>query len=57
MAGGDENTSMDLPQSAEEFLSKVVGAGHRLNDIDLADVINTVPGISLTRARISFCQC
>ena len=44
---GDENTSMDLPQSAGEFLSKVIGAGHRLNDIDLAEVINTVPASRL----------
>jgi alkyldihydroxyacetonephosphate synthase len=40
---GDENTSMELPQSAGEFLSTLVGAGHRLEDIGLAEVINTVP--------------
>lgn len=40
---GDESTSMDLPQSAGEFLAQVVGAGHCLKDSKLADVINAVP--------------
>ncbi|MGB1198661.1 MAG: FAD-binding oxidoreductase [Thalassotalea sp.] len=40
---GDESTSMDLPLSAEAFLTHLIGKGKRLNNAKLIDVIQTVP--------------
>jgi len=49
---GDESTSMDLPQSAGAFLKQLVGQGKPLNDVGLAEVINTVPQSRLTAHRL-----
>jgi alkyldihydroxyacetonephosphate synthase len=49
---GDENTSMELPESAGDFLSQVVGKGICLNNTPLEDVINQVPPSRLTTPHV-----
>jgi len=40
---GDDNTSMDLPESAGAFLQNLIGIGNNLVDAKLEDVIAKVP--------------
>lgn len=44
---GDENSSMALPASADVFLADVIGTGHKLDDVTLADAVAKVPASKL----------
>jgi len=44
---GDENTSMQLPSSADAFLQQTLGAGNKSTDISLISAVSLVPSSKL----------